>query len=81
LKKDAHQSHLIFGQTKNGLVSGRLACTSSKTEIFNKKIGIHILILNFQVNLECFFEVLIKIFFSFRMFFHPKNLKSENNSP
>ena len=23
----------IFGQTKNGLVSGRLACTSSKTEI------------------------------------------------
>ena len=28
-----------FGQTKNGLVSGRLACTSSKTEILNK-IGI-----------------------------------------
>ena len=27
------------GQTKNGLVSGRLACTSSKTEILNK-IGI-----------------------------------------
>ena len=25
-----------FGQTKNGLVSGRLACTSSKTEILNK---------------------------------------------
>ena len=38
---------------KNGLVSGRLACTSSKTEIFNK-IRIQILILNFQVNLECF---------------------------
>ena len=28
-----------FGQTKNGLVSGRLACTSSKTEMLNK-IGI-----------------------------------------
>ena len=28
-----------FGQTENGLVSGRLACTSSKTEILNK-IGI-----------------------------------------
>jgi hypothetical protein len=28
-----------FGQTKNGLVSGRLAGTSSKTEILNK-IGI-----------------------------------------
>ena len=28
-----------FGQTKNGRVSGRLACTSSKTEILNK-IGI-----------------------------------------
>ena len=28
-----------FGQTKNELVSGRLACTSSKTEISNK-IGI-----------------------------------------
>jgi hypothetical protein len=28
-----------FGQTKNGLVSGRLAYTSSKTEILNK-IGI-----------------------------------------
>ena len=27
------------GQTKNGLVSGQLACTSSKTEILNK-IGI-----------------------------------------
>ena len=26
-----------FGQTKNGLVSGRLVCTSSKTEISNKK--------------------------------------------
>ena len=25
-----------FGQTKYGLVSGRLACTSSKTEILNK---------------------------------------------
>ena len=25
-----------FGQTKNGLVSGRLACTSSKTEVLNK---------------------------------------------
>ena len=25
-----------FKQTKNGLVSGRLACTSSKTEILNK---------------------------------------------
>ena len=28
-----------FGQTKNGLVSGRLTCTLSKTEILNK-IGI-----------------------------------------
>ena len=37
LKKGAHQSHL--GRQKNGLVSGRLACTSSKTEILNK-IGI-----------------------------------------
>ena len=36
------------------LVSGRLACTSSITEIFNK-IGIYILILNFQVNSKCFF--------------------------
>ena len=34
LKKGAHQR-----QTKNGLVSGRLACTSSKTEMLNK-IGI-----------------------------------------
>ena len=34
LKKGAHQNHLEFGQTKNGLISGRLACTtSSKTEI------------------------------------------------
>ena len=31
LKKGAHQSHL--GRQKNGLVSGRLACKSSKTEI------------------------------------------------
>ena len=31
--------HKPFGQTKNGLVSGRLACTSSKNEILNK-IGI-----------------------------------------
>ena len=37
-----------FGQTKNGLVSGRLAGTPRKTEIF-KKIGIYILILNFQL--------------------------------
>ena len=28
-----------FGQTKYGLVSGRLACTSSKNEVLNK-IGI-----------------------------------------
>ena len=55
-----------FGQTQNGLVSGRLACTSSKTEIFNK-IRIQILILNFQVNLK--------------WFFHPKNLTSGNNNP
>ena len=41
-----------FAQTKNGLVSGRLACTSSKTELLNK-IGVYISILNFQVNLEC----------------------------
>ena len=37
LKKAAHQSHLgrpkPFGKTKNGLVSGKLACTSNKTEI------------------------------------------------
>ena len=32
-KKGAHQSHL---GSKNGLVSGRLACTSSETEILNK---------------------------------------------
>ena len=31
LKKGAHQSHLH--KPKNGLVSGRLACTSSKSEI------------------------------------------------
>jgi hypothetical protein len=37
LKKGAPQ--MPFGQTKNGLVSGRLACTSGKTEILNK-IGI-----------------------------------------
>ena len=37
LKKGAHQSH--FDRQKNGLVSGRLACTSSETEILNK-IGI-----------------------------------------
>ena len=42
-----------FGQTKNGLVTGKLACTSSKIEILNKIVII--LILNFQVNLECFF--------------------------
>ena len=35
LKKSLHQSQ------KNGLVSGRLACSSSKTEIF-KQIGIQI---------------------------------------
>ena len=46
MKKGAHQSHL---GRKNGLVSGRLASTSSKTEMLNK-IGIYILILNFQVN-------------------------------
>ena len=34
LKKVAHQSHL--GRQKIGLVSGRLACTSNKTEILNK---------------------------------------------
>ena len=45
---------------------GRLACTSSKTKILNK-IGIWIWILNFQVNIQ--------------FFFHPKNLKSENNNP
>ena len=37
LKKGAHQSHL--GRQKNGLVLGRLACKSRKTEILNK-IGI-----------------------------------------
>ena len=37
-----------FGQTKNGLFSGRLACTSSKTKILNK-IGIYILILNYTI--------------------------------
>ena len=37
LKKGAHQSHL--GRQKNEMVSGRFACTSSKTEILNK-IGI-----------------------------------------
>ena len=39
---------------KNGLVSGILACSSSKTEI-SDKIGIYTLILNFQVDFECFF--------------------------
>ena len=38
LKKGA-RSPKPFGQTKNGLASGRLAFTSSKTEILNK-IGI-----------------------------------------
>ena len=50
---------------KNGPVSGRLACTSSMTEILNK-IGILILILNFQVNLEYFVT--------------QKKLRSENNN-
>ena len=43
-----------FGQTKNWLVSGRLASASNKTEMSNK-IGVYILILNFQVDLKCFF--------------------------
>ena len=34
LKKGAHQCH--FGRQKNGLVSGRLASTSSKTKVLNK---------------------------------------------
>ena len=38
LKKGNHQSYL--GRQKNGLVSGRLACTSSKTEVLNKKESI-----------------------------------------
>ena len=37
LIEGAHQNHL--GRQKKGLVSGRLACISSKTEILNK-IGI-----------------------------------------
>jgi hypothetical protein len=37
---------------KNELVSGRLACTSSKTEILLNKIRISILILSFQVSLD-----------------------------
>ena len=37
LKKDAHQIHL--GRQKNGLVYGRLACISSKSELLKKKIG------------------------------------------
>ena len=50
---------------KNGLISGRLACTSTKTEIF-LKMRIHIdFNPEFQVDLECFFN--------------QKNLKSENN--
>ena len=35
LKKGVHQKP--FWQTKNGLLSVRLACTSSKTEILNKR--------------------------------------------
>ena len=46
--------------------SGRLACTSSKTEVSNK-VGIYILILNFKVDLESSFT--------------KKNLKIENNNP
>ena len=39
---------------KNGLISGRLACTSTKTEIF-LKMRIHIdFNPEFQVDLECF---------------------------
>ena len=49
-----------IGADKNVLVSGRLACTSSKTEILNRFYWIS----------SCF-----------RMFFHPKNLKRENNNP
>ena len=37
-----------FGQTKNWLVSGRLACTSSKTELLNK-IEIQIFIPEFSI--------------------------------
>ena len=47
LKKGAHQSHL--GQTENGLVSGRLACTSSKAKISNK-IGMN---LDFDLESYC----------------------------
>ena len=52
---------------KNGLVSGRLAQTSSKTEILHKQNR------NLDFNPE----------FSswYRIFFHPKDLKSENINP
>ena len=55
-----------FGQTKYGLVLGRLAWTSSKTKILNKT-GIWISILNFQVHSKCLFI--------------QKTWKSENNNP
>ena len=48
------------------MVSGRLACTSSKTEIFKQNR-------NLDFNPE--FSI------TYRMFLHPKNLKSENNNP
>ena len=44
----------VIWADKKGLVSGRLAWTSSKTEM-SSKIRIEILTLNFQVNLDCFF--------------------------
>ena len=43
-----------FGQTKNGLLSGRLACTSSKTEILNKVKNLDFNP-EFSINSECFF--------------------------
>ena len=52
---------------KNGLVSDRLARTSSKTEILHKQ----------NTNLDFNPEVSSL----FKMFFPPKNLKSENNNP
>ena len=36
IKKKVLTKPKPFGQTENGLVFGRLACTSSKTEIANK---------------------------------------------
>ena len=61
LKKCAHQSHL--GRQEMGWLLADQPVHQVNLKILNK-IGIQILILNFQVDLS-------------RLLFHPKNLKSE----